>query len=367
MESLHLLNDTFPQGKRVLLRVDFNVPLDKNGIILDSRRILNHLPTIQFLLAKDSKLVLLAHLGQPDGRNVPAYSFSHILPQLNNLLGLNIQLQTLELYQPTNDGITLLENLRFHFGEEANADLFIQEIAKLGDMYVNDAFSVSHRAHASIIGLPKLLPSFAGLALAREVENLNTLLHQPPKPYTLIIGGKKVSDKLGVLEHLLPLVDTVLIGGACANTFVKAKGEDIKSSYFEPEMVKTCQILLASSAGTKILLPVDYREGDRGFLDIGPQTIKQFCQVIKNSQTVVWAGPLGRYEDARFNKGNEAILKTIASSGTKSVIGGGDTLAALRNFPGFEKISFISLGGSAMLEFLAKGTLVGIEALRNSE
>ncbi len=364
--SLPQLTSNFPTNKRVLLRVDFNVPVTARGKILDTRRILNHKATIKFLLEKQCQLVLLAHLGQPQGQFEQQQSFQPLLPELQELLGVDIQLVTFNDKHP-QQSVTLLENLRFWPGEENNTPDFVKVLATWGDIYVNDAFSVSHRSHASITGLPKVLPSFAGPAFTREIDNLSSILHHPARPTCLIIGGKKVSDKIATLVHLLPIVDYVLIGGASANTFAAARGESVKNSLIEESMVETCATLLKDAHAHKIVLPLDYASDNQARLDIGPKTIELFSSYIAKSKTVVWAGPMGKYEVNTFNKGNHAILQAITQSHAKSIIGGGDTLTALQSFSELTEISFLSLGGSAMLEFLAKETLVGIDAIRHSQ
>ncbi len=364
--KLNVIDDSFPEGKRVLVRVDFSVPLDRNNHILDTTRIISHLRTLEFLKNKKANIILLAHLGKPGGKYAAELSFKNILLDLQKLLREEIVLQELKNYKEVPH-ITLLENLRFDPGEEANDSEFCKKLAALGDIYVNDAFSVSHRTHASIVGITKNLPSYAGLALEHEFTHLSSPLQNPAHPITLIIGGKKVSDKIRVLQHLIPKVDQALIGGACANTFYQAQGKDIKNSFSEASMIDTCKNLLAMYAG-KIVLPEDFVESDNQYLDIGKKTVQQFSDIISKSKTVIWAGPLGKYEDPQYNKGNLAILHAVTQGGITSVIGGGETLAALQSQPEFQKISFVSLGGGAMLEFLEKETLPGLEALmKNSE
>lgn len=359
--TLRTINDSFPEGKRVLVRVDFNVPLGKSGQILDTTRIMRHKETLDFLKKKKSQIILLAHLGKPEGKVVPEFSFKTILAEIQKLLGEEITLQDLNSHKEISQ-ITLLENLRFNPGEEANDVEFSKRLASLGEIYVNDAFSVSHRAHASVVGITQYLPSFAGFSLRSEFTQLNSLLTNPEHPITLIIGGKKVSDKIGVLEHLLPKVDHVLIGGACANTFYQAQGKDSKASYSEASMIETCKKLLESYP-QKIMVPEDFIEVQNQYVDIGFKTIELFSNIIQESKTVIWAGPLGKYEEPEFNEGNIAILQAITRCKVVSVIGGGDTIAALKEQPELKQVSFVSLGGGAMLEFLEKETLPGLEPL----
>ena len=361
--QLNELTSSFPEDVRVLLRVDFNVPLNAAGEISDTRRILSHLKTIQFLQQKRAKIILIAHLGDPNGKTQTNLSFKPLLGELSRLLLTPITLSTIDQYQPTNT-LTLLENIRFHPEEETNDDGFSRLLAKLADVYVNDAFSVCHRAHASIIGVTKYLPSFAGLSLNAEVQNLSKVLLAPTHPVTLVIGGKKVSDKIGVIQHLLSKVDHVLVGGACANTFVAAKGADVRASYIEASMISQCNELLRSPDQSKIMLPSDFVEVDNAYVDIGSKTIEQYSDLCRSSNTIVWAGPLGKYEDARFNQGNLALLKSIAQKGKGiSIVGGGDTLAALSSLSFLGAITFHSLGGGAMLQFVATENLPGIEVL----
>lgn len=360
--TLRVIDDSFPEGKRVALRVDFNVPMDEKGHVLDTTRITNHLPTLRFLLKKKSHVILLAHLGKPEGKIVPELSFSGILHDIRMLLlADNIVFQELDHYQ-VSDKITLLENLRFDSGEEANNDDYSKKLAAVADIYVNDAFSVSHRAHASIVGITKYLPCYAGFALNNEFSHLSTIMRTPQHPITLIVGGKKISDKIGVLKHLGAEVEHVLVGGACANTFYQAQGKNIKNSYSETSMIEMCKNLLITYTD-KIILPVDFVEADNQYLDIGKQTIQLFSDIISKSKTVIWAGPMGKYEDSCFAKGSYGVLQAVSQNGIVSVIGGGDTIAALQSEAEFEKISFVSLGGGAMLEFLEKETLPGLEPL----
>ncbi|MBI4836005.1 MAG: phosphoglycerate kinase [Candidatus Abawacabacteria bacterium] len=363
--QLKIIDNEFPRNMRVLLRVDFNVPIDAKGNILDSQRITNHLATIRFLKKKEARIILVAHLGKPQGSPAPQLSFLPLLPEIEELLQEKIILQKLEEYQPQS-GITLLENIRFYSGEEKNDSVFSKQLAQLADIYVNDAFSVSHRTHSSVVGITQFLPSYAGFAFAHEYNSLSYILHQPKPPVLLIIGGKKVSDKLAVLKHLLSKVDHVLIGGAAANTFYQALGKNVKQSYTEDAMFPICRQLYQEHKD-KIVLPLDFNEDHNQYLDIGKQTQLLFAHLIEKARTVVWAGPMGKCEDIHFQDGTLAILEAIAKPGIMSIVGGGETLAAIQNHPLSTKITFTSLGGGAMLEFLAKETLPGIEALMKAE
>lgn len=361
--SFNTLTEQFPLGKRVLVRVDFNVPINKDGAISDTARILQHKETLDFLTEHDSEIVLVAHWGSPDGKPDPAFSFHNIIGEISTLLARDIQVHQFKNCTTSKDYIVLLENIRFNPGEENNSTDLCTELADVADIYINDAFSVSHREHASVVGITHLLPSYAGFALIREVESLSSLFHQPKQPVTLIIGGKKVSDKIGVLQHLLPSVQHVLIGGACANTFAVALGQDVQKSFVEENMVTVCKELLESPHGHKIVLPADYIEEDYARVDIGPRTIQIFHDILLKSSTVIWAGPLGKYENPCWNDGNLQTLRSVVASGAVSVVGGGDTVAALCNFSEFQQLNFVSLGGGAMLQFLEKETLVGLQAL----
>lgn len=361
MPALRKLPSHLPPNSTAIVRVDFNVPLGIEGEILDTARICNHEEIIQYLQAAHCRIVLLAHLGKPDGQYHPELSFSPLVDQFSQLLGTKIQLQTLENYHPI-DQVTLIENIRFYPGEEANNAQFSQQLAKLGALYINDAFSVSHRAHASTVGITRYLPSYAGTALAREYEHLDGVLHNPASPVTLIIGGKKISDKIGVLEHLLPKVDHVLMGGACANVFAHAQGEDIGQSYSEDSMLAECKTLL-SGYSKQILLPVDYQVKEQMRLDLGPKTLAAYQGVLQSSKTIIWAGPMGKYEEKPFDQGSIGLLKIIVASNAESIIGGGDTIAALQNQPELAQVSFVSLGGGAMLNFLAQESLPGTDCL----
>ncbi len=361
MSLLRGLPASFPPHTVVVLRVDFNVPLSESGQILDPARIVNHKAIIQCLRQSGCKVVLLAHLGKPNGKYREELSFAPLLLQLEELLDLNLNLQSLADYQAGAE-ITLIDNIRFFAEEEENDVEFSQRLAGLGTLYINDAFSVSHRAHASTVGITNYLPSFAGPALLKEYNGLEKVFQDTAKPITLIVGGKKVSDKIAVLEHLAPMVDHVLVGGACANVFYRAQGKDIGSSYVETSMIETC-IALLEKYPEKLVLPADFVSREAMFLDIGVKTIKNFSTIIKQSHTVIWAGPMGKYEEPIFAKGTVALLDAVISPTITSIIGGGDTIAALQSQPKLSKVSLMSLGGGAMLEFLAKEHLPGTDCL----
>ncbi|MBP6084981.1 phosphoglycerate kinase [Candidatus Gracilibacteria bacterium] len=358
---IHYLDETFPQGKTVLVRVDFNVPRNSDGLIADARRILAHQQTIRFLLKKRSKIILLSHLGDPKGVVMPLLSFRPLVQELSSYIDEPLIVQDLAQYQPVQS-ITLLENIRFEVGEEQNDAQFATKLAALGDIYINDAFSVSHRSHASTVGIAKYLPSYAGLSWQYEYEKLTVLLNNPLQPQTLIVGGKKLSDKIGVLQHLLPKVDRVLIGGACAHPFYQAQGKDIGKSYTEPRLVPLCRELL-NLYPTKISLPIDFVVKNHEFCDIGPNTVGLFIEQAMNSRSIIWAGPMGKYEEVPFEQGSKQLLRGLVDSHAQIAVGGGDTLAVLSGMPESNRIDFLCLGGGAMLEFLEKETLPGIKAL----
>jgi phosphoglycerate kinase len=353
-------------GKRVLLRTDFNVPLewhdDGTVEITDDFRIRSGLPTIEWLTSRDAHVVCASHLGRPKGPD-PKYSMAPVRGRLAELA----------------PGVELLENLRFDPGEEKNDPTFVTRLIEGIDLYVNDAFGASHRAHASIVGPPAHLPSAAGLLLQREVEVLLGLRTSPKHPFVAVLGGAKISDKLGVVEALLEVVDSLVVGGAMCFTFLAAQGKKIGDSLFEPDMVETCARLLA--AGKPIHLPEDIvgldpngnratfgsnlPDGAKG-LDIGPGSAAAFSDVIMDSRTVFWNGPMGMFEDDRFANGTRAIAEAMAETKAFTVVGGGDSAAALAEFGLADRIDHLSTGGGASLELLEHGDLPGLEALRRA-
>ena len=356
-------------GKNVLLRADFNVPLS-NGHITDDLRIRAALPTIEWLVERGANVTACSHLGRPKGKPDPQYSMEPVRRHLASLA----------------PSIGLLENLRFHPGEEKNDPAFVQELIAGFDLYVNDAFGASHRSHASIVGPPQFLPSAAGRLLAKEVEVLTGLRAQPKRPFVAILGGAKISDKLGVIEALLDIVDSLIIGGGMCFTFLKAKGYSIGASLCEDDMVDTCARLLAS--GKSIHLPTDIvalgpggkigdpsaggdvrqlgvniHDGWMG-LDIGPGTAAEFSDVILDARTVLWNGPMGVFEDPRFEAGTRTVAQAVADTKAFTVIGGGDSAAAVKEFGFDDKVDWVSTGGGASLELIERGDLPGLVALR---
>ncbi|MBK5222374.1 MAG: phosphoglycerate kinase [Acidimicrobiia bacterium] len=357
-------------GRRVLLRADFNVPL-RDGEIADDLRIRAALPTIQYLQGKGAHVTACSHLGRPKGAPDPQYSLDPVRARLAELA----------------PGVELLENLRFDAGETANDPAFVQRLIEGQDLYVNDAFGASHRAHASIVGPPKFLPSAAGRLLAKEVEVLGRLRERPARPFVAVLGGSKVSDKLGVIEALMSVVDTLVIGGGMCFTFLAAQGKSVGSSLLEPDQIATCRRLLESD---KIHLPHDLtalgpggKIGDPAAggevrqagtnlpdgwmgLDIGPGTAAEFTDVIGEARTVFWNGPMGVFEDPRFAAGTRTIAQAVADCRGFTVVGGGDSAAAVAEFGLAADIDHISTGGGASLELLEQGDLPGLEALRGA-
>ena len=356
-------------GKRVLVRTDFNVPLD-NGIIRDDLRIREAIPTLKYLVDNGAEVTACTHLGRPKGKFEEKYSLEPIRVRLNEIL----------------PGIKLLDNLRFHSGEEANDPQFIEQLVAGQDIYVNDAFGASHRSHASITGPPQLLPSAAGRLLQNEVEILLRVRNKPKRPFVAILGGSKVSDKLGVIDALVQVVDKLLIGGGMCFTFLKAQGQQVGSSLLEEGQVDYCKELLAS--GAPIILPHDFtamdsdgKIGDPAVggtvrqmgnnipdgwsgLDIGPGSAALFGEIIQESKTVLWNGPMGVFEDTRFSAGTKHVAQSMAENKASfTVIGGGDSAAAAKEFKFDTEIDHVSTGGGASLELIEKGTLPGIDAL----
>ncbi|MBU3926096.1 phosphoglycerate kinase [Patescibacteria group bacterium] len=343
------------KNKRVIVRVDFNVLIEK-GKVADDYRIKRTLPTINLLRKKGAKIILISHL--TDGRAeslkpVAKYLKIKFLPD-KNFLVLRKKLKKLK-----NGEAILLSNIRLFKGEETNDNKLAKNLASLGDIYVNDAFGVSHRSHASLIAITKYLPSYAGLLFEEEIKHL-AIAFKPPHPFLLILGGVKFGTKLGILEKFEKIADKIFIGGALANNFFWARNINVGDSVIDKHTD-----IKKYLRNPKIVVPIDVRKKGNKILDLGPLAIKQISQLIKNSKFILWNGPVGDFEEKGFDKGTIAIARLIAKSRAKSVVGGGDTVAAVRKV-GLKKFTFVSTGGGAMLTFLDKGTLPGIEALKKS-
>jgi len=383
-------------GKRVLVRVDFNVPLDKDGSISDDARIRASLPTIKYLLDKRARVIICSHLGRPKGKVVDDLRLKPVAKRLSELLGKPVEAlrdcigpEVEAAVSGLKDGeAVLLENLRFHPQEEANDPTFARALSRLADVYVNDAFGSSHRAHASVVGVARYLPAVSGFLMAREIEALTGALENPKRPFAAIVGGAKVSDKLAVLENIVSKVDLLLIGGGMAATFLKGQGYKVGSSKVEDDKLDDVKrlILETGSLGVKLLLPQDAIVTDRleagantrtvpiieipsGWLiaDIGPETVAEFSRELEKCQTVVWNGPMGVFEIAEFAQGTYALARTLAALKATTVIGGGSTAEAVAKIGLTDKMSHVSTGGGASLEFLEGKVLPGVAVLQDKQ
>jgi phosphoglycerate kinase len=378
-------------GSRVFCRVDFNVPIE-SGRVTDATRITASLPTIEFLRAAGARVILASHLGRPKGKPRPEFSLAPVAAYLEATMPAPVAFVD-ECVGPkaerasavlTPGSVLLLENLRFHAGEESNDDGFADALARLGDLYVNDAFGSAHRAHASTAGVPvRLKPAAAGLLMEAELEHLGRLLDSPAHPFLAILGGAKVSDKIELIDNLLPHVDAFLIGGAMAYTFLKAHGQPVGRSLVEVEKIDLARAIIdrVRAAGKRMLLPVDHVvavAGDDGHvrtttgvaiaddeagMDVGPNTVAMFAAEVGAAGTVLWNGPLGRFEVDAFASGSRRIAEALAASRAISVVGGGDTAAAILRFGLTAKMTHVSTGGGASLEFLSGLPLPGVAAL----
>ncbi len=385
------IKDIEIRNKIVLVRVDFNVPQDENLQITDDTRIRATLPTIKYLLENDAKkIILISHLGRPDGKVVAKYSLKPVALRLKELLGLVVVFlndcvgdKIKKEIDSSNEKAILLENLRFHPEEEANDPAFAKQLASLADVFVNDAFGAAHRAHASTEGIAHYLKSAAGLLLEKEIQYLGSAIQNPQRPFMLILGGAKVSDKLGVIGNLLPKCDAILIAGGMAYTFLKAQGKHIGNSKLENDKLDLAKKILDKAKALKkdILLPIDHIVVDnidpkaktelagenipdgKIAVDIGPKTVVLFKEKLKPAKTIVWNGPLGIFEMDAFSHGTQKIAKFLSTLGVTTIIGGGDTAAAVAKFKLEDKMTHISTGGGASLEFLEGKTLPGIAAL----
>lgn len=382
------------RGKKVLLRVDFNVPLDDNGNITDETRITKELPTIKYLLSKGAKLIICSHLGRPDGDFNMKYSLMPVAKRLVDLL-INRIFFAKDVVGPDavakanalGEGeILLLENLRFFKEEEKNDPVFARKLASLADVYVNDAFGTAHRAHASIVGVAKLLPSAVGFLMGKEVNTLLSTLQNPQRPFACVLGGAKISDKIYVVMNLTKIADTICIAGGMAYTFLKAQGYSVGNSMVDEEKIGLAKQILdeAERRHVKIVLPIDHLcatvfsptskaivvkqinipDGLIG-LDIGPKTLKMFKKELSQAKTVIWNGPLGVFEFENFSKGTFQIAKHLAKLRAKTIVGGGDSIAAINKTGKADKISHISTGGGASLQMLEGQPLPGVEVIED--
>ncbi len=394
MAAARTIKDLDLRGKKALIRVDFNVPI-KNGRIGDDTRIRASLPTIKYALEHGATVILMSHLGRPKGKPNPEYSLRPVAEHLSTLLGKPVQFAE-DCIGPAAEaaiakagpgGVVLLENLRFHGEEEKNDEGFAKALAALGDVYINDAFGSAHRAHASTEGIVRhMKTSAAGLLMADEIAHLGRVLENPDRPFVALLGGAKVSDKLEVIENLIPRVDALLIGGAMAYTFLKARGVPVGKSLVEADLLDTARDVerRAKERNLRLELPVDHvvapaleataptetlkvgdpAIGDRMGLDIGPETVRIYSGVLAGAKTVIWNGPMGVFEMDPFAQGTIAIAKAVANVKGTTIIGGGDSIAAVAKAGVTDRITHISTGGGASLEFLGGRSLPGVEALK---
>lgn len=388
------LKDLDFAGKKVLVRCDFNVPMDENGKITDDIRITSSLPTINYLVEKGAKVILMSHLGRPKGEANKKYSLKEVANRLTELLNKEVIFAEDDLVvsddvkkqvDAMKDGdVLLLENTRFRKEEEKNGESFAKDLASLGELYVNDAFGTSHRAHASNVGVSTYLPSAVGFLVEKEISIMGKALEAPERPFVAILGGAKVSDKIGVIENLINKVDTIIVGGGMAYTFLKAQGYEIGKSLLEEDKIELAKELLqkAKDNNVKLMLPTDVVvakefKNDTEFrtvniddipedmmgLDIGEESITLFSEEIKDAKTVIWNGPMGVFEMENFAKGTDAIAKAMAESKGITIVGGGDSASAVEKSGFADKMTHISTGGGASLELLEGKILPGIEAI----
>ena len=392
--SKKTVRDIDLKGKKVFVRCDFNVPMDENQNITDNRRIVAALPTIKYLIEQNCKIILASHLGRPKGEVKPEFSLAPVAKELSKQLGQEVLMakdvigeSAKSLAENLQEGqVMLLENVRFHREETDNDPEFAKELASMAEVFVNDAFGTAHRAHASTEGVSHYLPSVSGFLIEKELKFLGDALNNPTRPFVAILGGAKVSDKIGVIDSLLEKVDTLMIGGGMAYTFFKAQGYEVGNSLCEPDKCDLALSLMekAKAKGVKLLLPVDTKvgkefkpdtesktvawteipEGWEGF-DIGEKTIEMFKEELKSAKTVVWNGPLGLFEFDQFAVGTNAIAHALAEIDATTIIGGGDSAAAVEKAGLADKMTHISTGGGASLEFLEGKKLPGIECLQD--
>ncbi|TGE36674.1 phosphoglycerate kinase [Desulfosporosinus fructosivorans] len=389
------VKDVKVRGRRVLVRADFNVPLDEQGKITDDTRIRASLPTIEYLIQEGARVILTSHLGRPKGKVNLKYSLAPVAKRLSEKLAQDVQLAAdcvgdvaMEAVSKLQDGqVLLLENVRFHAEEEKNDPTFARDLATLAELFVNDAFGTAHRAHASTEGVTHYIPAFAGLLMQKEVEFMGNALERPDRPFVAIIGGAKVSDKIGVIENLLEKVDALIIGGGMANTFLKAQGFKVGKSLLEEEKLDLAKQLIekAKAKGVELELPIDvvvakafeanapHRtvrvseiQEDEMALDIGSASAERFAARISTAKTVIWNGPMGVFEMDAFAKGTERVAQAVASCGGITIVGGGDSVAAVEKMGVADQMTHISTGGGASLEFLEGKVLPGVAALNEA-
>jgi phosphoglycerate kinase len=390
------VKDIDVRGKKVLVRVDFNVPLNENKEITDDTRMVAAMPTIKYLLENNAKVILCSHLGRPKGVANPDFSLAPLVARLEQLSGVKVIFakdcvgpEAKAAADSVKEGeIVLLENLRFHKEETANDPAFAKELASLADVYVNDAFGTAHRAHASTAGVTKYLPAVAGFLIQKELDFLGKALENPERPFIAILGGAKVKDKIGVIENLMQIVDCLIIGGGMANTFVAAQGYEIGKSLFDPETLDTAKKIIADAKrkGIKILFPVDFVVADEFSadakntivpvesipqnmmtMDIGPSTRMLFATELKQAKTILWNGPMGVFEMPTFAAGTKAVAQALSEAQGITIIGGGDSAAAVKKLGFADKMTHISTGGGASLEYMEGKELPGIAALNDKE
>lgn len=388
------IRDVDVKGKRVLVRVDFNVPMNAEREITDDTRIRAALPTIKYLIDHGAKVILASHLGRPKGKPADEFRMDPVARRLSELLGKPVRKldecvgdKVKTEVAAMNDGdVVLLENLRFHAEEEANDEGFARALADLADLYVNDAFGTAHRAHASTAGVAKFLPAVAGFLMEKEIEVMGKALADPERPFVAILGGAKVKDKVGVVRNLLDKVDTLMIGGGMAYTFLKAQGLEVGQSILEADKIDLAKDLMekARARGVRFMLPSDVVVADRfaedaktrvvpvdqippdwQALDIGPDTVAKFSRAIADAKTVVWNGPMGVFEMKPFAEGTRGIAKALADSKATTIVGGGDSAAALEEMGFADKVTHVSTGGGASLEFLEGKELPGVAVLKD--
>jgi phosphoglycerate kinase len=388
------ITDIDVKGKKVLVRVDFNVPLDENGSITDDRRIREALPTIKYLREQNARIILMSHMGRPKGKFNMKYSLKPVAERLSRMLSADVRLaadvigdEVESMVNSLKDGdVMLLENVRFYEEEEKNDKEFSRKLADLGDIYVNDAFGTAHRAHATTAGIADYLPSAIGFLIKKELDIMGKALTEPERPFVAILGGAKVSDKIGVIENLMDKVDALLIGGGMAFTFYKAQGHEIGKSILEADKVELASEILkkAKEKRIKLLLPIDIVVApefnndapkstvtvdripeDQMGLDIGEHTCEVYADIVKHAGTVVWNGPMGVFEMSSFAKGTFALAKALSECKGTTIVGGGDSAAAVEQLGFADKITHISTGGGASLEFLEGKELPGIAVISN--